>query len=373
MTDKVSTAGTLEVFRVFGVPVRLHFTFVLLIAFLVVMDLSHAFSGTFALFLLGLLASMLFHDLAHAWVAAGMRVRTLEIVMLPIGGLARYEKRLKPLQELWVALAGPFANLLISLGIFGYMVATHQVVQINPGSLWLPSGDDVLQRLGFVNLLLALFNLIPAFPMDGGRVIRALLSLIRPADEATRTAAWVGRMIAISMGVYGIFAPEFILVFFAFFIWMGAAQESTAALGRTLTHGVPVRAAMITEFHRLGHGDTIRNAVNLLLTSAQQDFPVLHGDEVIGLLDRATLLKSLGTDGPDAYVAGVMDRDYLALDPSTDLSETLPLMARSARCALVMEGTHLIGLLTRDNLSEFMLLRRYGMEPAAAAARLTRP
>ena len=360
-------------FRVFGVPVRLHFTFVLLVAFLVVADLSHAFSGAFALFLLGLLGSMLLHDLAHASVAAGMRVRTLEIVMLPIGGLARYEKRLKPFQELWIALAGPFANLLISLGIFGYIAATHQVVQVDLAALLVPSSGSVIQRLAFVNLLLALFNLMPAFPMDGGRVIRALLSLIRPADEATRTAAWVGRMIAISMGVYGIFAPQFVLVFFAFFIWMGAAQESTAALGRTLTHGVPVRAAMITEFHRLGHGDTIRNAVNLLLTSAQQDFPVLHGDEVIGLLDRATLLKSLGTDGPDAYVAGVMDRDYVALDPATDLAETLPLMARSGRCALVLEGTQLIGMLTRENLSEFMLLRRYGMEPTAAATRLTRP
>jgi len=371
MSEKVSTAGTVEVFRVFGVPVRFHFTFVLLIAFLVVTDLSHESRLVFALFLLGLFASVLFHDLAHAWAAAAMDVRTLEIVMLPIGGLARYEKRLTPFQELGVALAGPFANLLISAGLFGYMAWMHQSVQINLGALLTPSNDNVLQRLAFVNLLLALFNLVPAFPMDGGRVMRALLSLIRPTDEATRTAAWVGRMIAISMGVYGIFAPQFILVFLAFFIWMGAAQESTAALGRTLTHGIPVRAAMITEFHRLGHGDTIRQAVNLLLTSAQQDFPVLHGEEVIGLLDRATLLKALGTDGPDAYVAGVMDRDYLALDPATDLAETLPLMARSSRCALVMEGTHLAGLLTRDNLSEFMLLRRYGMEPAVA--RLTRP
>ena len=372
MTNKVSTAGTVEVFRLFGVPVRFHFTFVLLLAFLVVTDLSHESRGTFALFLLGLFVSMLFHDVAHAWVAAVMGIRTLEIVMLPIGGLARYEKQLKPLQELWVALAGPFANLLISGSIFGYMAATHQALQINLGALLAPSGDNVIQRLAFVNLLLALFNLVPAFPMDGGRVLRALLSLIREPDDATRTAAWVGRMIAISMGVYGIFAPGYILlVFLAFFIWMGAAQESTAALGRTLTHGIPVRAAMITDFHRLGHGDTIRNAVNLLLTSAQPDFPVLHGEEVIGLLDRATLLKALGSDGPDAYVAGVMDRDYVALDPSTDLAETLPLMARSGRCALVMEGTHLIGLLTTDNLSEFMLLRRYGMEPVAA--RLTRP
>jgi stage IV sporulation protein FB len=153
------------------------------------------------------------------------------------------------------------------------------------------------------------------------------------------------------------------LVFFAFFIWVGAAQESAAAMGRTLTHGIPVRAAMITEFHRLDHGDTVRDAANLLLSTAQQDFPVMHSDQVVGLLDRNLLLKALAAEGPDAYVAGVMDRDYVAIEPGTDLAETLPLMARAGRCALVMDGPRLVGLLTTDNLSEFLLLRRFGMEP----------
>jgi stage IV sporulation protein FB len=151
-------------------------------------------------------------------------------------------------------------------------------------------------------------------------------------------------------------------VFFAFFIWLGAAQESAAATGRTLTNGIPVRAAMITEFHHLEHGDTVRDAANLLLSTSQQDFPVMHGEEVIGLLDRTRLLKALASEGPDAYVSGVMDRDFLALEPAADLAETLPLMARG-RCALVQDGQHLVGLLTTDNLSEFLLLRRFGMEP----------
>lgn len=350
-------------------PVRFHFTFVLLISLLVVTDLSHESRVVFAVFLAGLFGSMLLHDLAHAWTAAALGVRTLEIVMLPIGGLARYEKHLRPVQELLIALAGPVANLLISGSIFGYMMASHQAVQINLGALLTPSDDNVLQRLAFANLLLAGFNLLPAFPMDGGRILRALLSLVRPPDEATRTAAWVGRMIALSLGLYGLFVPEFIiLVFFAFFIWMGAAQESTAALGRTLTRGIPVRAAMVTEFHSLGHGDTIRRAVKLLLSSSQQDFPVMHGDEVVGLLDRATLLRSLAADGPDAYVAGAMDRDYVVLEPSTDLAETLPLMARKGRCALVIDNGILKGLLTTQNLSEFLLLRRYGMDSLAEPA-----
>jgi Zn-dependent protease len=346
-----------------GVPVRLHFTFILLLLFLVVTGLGYEYSGVFGLFLLGLFGSVLLHEAAHAAVSSGFGVRTLEIVMFPIGGLSRLERRLRPVEELWTSLAGPLVNLILSLGIFGYMAWQHQAVSVRPADLLRPSGGNVLALLAFANLLLAGFNLVPAFPMDGGRLLRALLSFIRPEDEATRIAAWMGRAVAFSLGLYGLVGGQFMLVFFAFFIWVGAAQESAAAMGRTLTHGIPVRAAMITEFHRLDHGDTVRDAANLLLSTAQQDFPVMHSDQVIGLLDRNLLLKALAAEGPDAYVAGVMDREYLALEPGADLAETLPLMARAGRCALVMEGSHLIGLLTTDNLSEFLLLRRFGMEP----------
>ena len=153
------------------------------------------------------------------------------------------------------------------------------------------------------------------------------------------------------------------LVFFAFFIYLGAAQESAAAMGRTLTNGIPVRAAMITEFHTIDHGHTIRDAANLLLATSQQDFPVMHADQVVGLLGRNLLLKSLAAEGPDAYVAGVMDRNFFWLQPGEDLAAILPLMAQAGRCALVMDHGKLLGLLTTDNLSEFLLLRRFGMEP----------
>jgi stage IV sporulation protein FB len=133
-------------------------------------------------------------------------------------------------------------------------------------------------------------------------------------------------------------------------------------MGRTLTAGIPVRAAMITEFHTLDHGNTVRDAANLLLSTSQQDFPVIHGDQVVGLMGRNRLLKALANQGPDAYVAGVMDRDFLALEPQRDLAGVLPLMAQAGRCALVMDQTKLVGLLTTDNLSEFLLLRRFGME-----------
>jgi Zn-dependent protease/CBS domain-containing protein len=362
-TERASTAGTVKAFRLLGVPVRLHFTFILLLIFLLVYDLGQESSGSLALFILGLFASVLLHEMAHAAVARRFGVKTTEIVMFPIGGVARMERTPKPGAELWISIAGPLMNVLIAAGILGFMAATRQSMQFNLDELVRPQDTNVLPRLAFANVLLAGFNLLPAFPMDGGRVLRALLSFIRPEEEATRLAAWMGRALAISMGLYGLISAQFMLVFIAFFVYLGAAQEGVAAMGRQLTHGIPVRAAMITKFERLDHGDTVRDAANLLLSTTQQDFPVMHGDQVVGLLGRTLLLKALAQDGPDAYVAGVMERDYLSLEPSTDLAEVLPLMARAGRCALVMEGDKLLGLLTTDNLAEFLMLRRVGMEP----------
>jgi len=256
-------------------------------------------------------------------------------------------------------------NAIIAAGLFGYLATTHQAVPIKPVDLMQPNDVSLPGLLAFGNLLLVAMNLLPAFPMDGGRILRALLTYIRPEDEATRIAAWMGRMLAISMGLYGLLASQFMLVFFALFVYLGAAMEFAAATGRTLTHGVPVRAAMMTEFHTLEHGKTIRDAANLLLATSQQDFPIVHGEQVVGLLGRNLLMKALATEGPDAYVAGVMDRDFLVIEPGDDLAAVLPLMAQSGRCGLVMEGDKLVGLLTTENLSEFLLLRRFGMEPAS--------
>jgi CBS domain-containing protein len=270
---------------------------------------------------------------------------------------------LKPGAEIWVSLAGPVVNLVLSGLIFAYMLAMHQAPLVSVADISNPGDKSALALLLYGNLMLAVFNLMPAFPMDGGRLLRALLSYVRPPDEATRTAAWAGRMLAMGLGLYGLIDKQFLLVFFALFIYLGAAQESVAALGRTLTHGIPARAAMITEFHTLEHGNTIRDAANLLLSTSQQDFPVMHSGQVVGMLDRNLLLRAIAHDGPEAYVAGVMDRDFLALTPEDDLSEILPVMARAGRCALVMDKDQLLGLLTTDNLSEFLLLRRFGMEP----------
>lgn len=357
---RAGATGSLGSFRLMGVPVRLHFTFVLLLVFLVVTGLGSNQSGlNYALYLAALFASVLAHEFAHALVGAHYGIRTLEIVMFPIGGVSRLERTPKPNEEFWVAAAGPLVNLLVSGALFAWLYAKHQPISAVVAFI-VPSDANVLDRIAEANLILAAFNIIPAFPMDGGRMLRAVLARFKSEDEATRLAAWAGRMLAISMGLYGLLYSHFLLVFVAFFVYLGAAQESAAAMGRSLTTGIPVRAAMLTEYHTLTHGNTIRDAANLLLATSQQDFPIVHADHVIGLLGRNALLRAMANDGPDAYVAGYMDREYLTLAPEMNLAEVLPLMARAGSCALVMDGEKLLGLLTTENLSQFLLLRRFG-------------
>jgi CBS domain-containing protein len=174
-------------------------------------------------------------------------------------------------------------------------------------------------------------------------------------------AAATGRWLAIGVGLYGMLSANFLLLFMALFVYLGAVQESAAATGRFLTQGIPVRAAMVTEFRTLTHGDTIRDAATLLLATSQQDFPVLHGGQVVGMLSRTALLKALASEGPEAYVASAMDRDFARLAPDQELSRVLPTTLRSGSCALVMEEDRLLGLLTAENVSEFLLLRRFGV------------
>ena len=360
-TPQTASPGSVGSVRLMGVPIRLHFTFVLLLIVLAVIGLGGNQSpGNYALFILALAVSVLLHELGHAFISSRYGIRTLEIVMYPIGGVARLERPAKPREEFWIALTGPFVNLLIAGVIFAVFYSQNKM--LNFFAFDQPSDANLPDRIALGNLVLAGFNLLPAFPMDGGRMFRAILSSIRSEYEATRIATWSGRMLAISMGLYGfIYMP--MLTFVAFFIYLGAANEGAASRGRSLTQGIPVRAAMVTEYRTLSHGSTIRDAANLLLSTSQQDFPVVHGDQVLGLLGRNALLRGMALEGQDSYIAAFMERQFASVSPDKDLSEVLPVMAQAGACALVMEDGRLLGLLTAENLSQFLLLRSVGLQP----------
>lgn len=231
-----------------------------------------------------------------------------------------------------------------------------------------PTNANLVERIALGNLILAAFNLLPAFPMDGGRILRSVLAIWKGEETATQIASRAGRTLAVAMGLYGLLSMQFMLVFIAFFVYLGAVQEGQDTENRSLTHGMPVRTAMVTKYHTLSHGHTVGDAARLLIETSQQDFPVLHGEQVVGLLDRNALIKAMAAEGSNAYIAGVMDRDYVRIDPGMDLAEALPAMADAGPCALVMDGDRLVGLLTRENLSEFLVLRRFGMTPPAGGS-----
>lgn len=363
-TENSFIPGSITAVRIFGVPIRLHFTFILLFVFLVVFGIGERQSVPINIaYVAALFGSVILHELGHALVGKLYGVRALEIVMFPIGGVTRLERTPRPSQELWIALAGPMVNLLIALGLFGVLIWRDAIVPFE--ELAQPSDANLAERIAVGNLILAAFNLLPAFPMDGGRILRSVLALRKPVEEATRLAARASQFLAIAMGLYGLLNMNFMLVFIAFFVYLGAAQEGTAAMGRMLTQGLPVRAAMVTDFRTLAHGDTIRDAANLLLSTTQQDFPVMHAEQVIGLLGRNALVRAMATGGPDSYVSGAMSREFLRLSPDQDLSEAMRALAQAGSCALVMDGDQLVGLLTTENLSEFLLLRRFGMQAEA--------
>lgn len=352
--------GTLSVGQFFGIPLRFHFTFVLLFAFLITISLAGAQSWVGnTIFIAALFASVFLHEMGHALVSRRYGIRTLEIVMFPIGGIARLEKNPGIREEFWIAIAGPAVNFVIAAGLFAYLAATGQWQSIAKMSE--ATDFNMLQRIAIGNLVLGLFNLLPALPMDGGRILRSVLARYRPEAAATQLAARIGTGMAVLMGLVGLVTFNIFLLFIAFFVYLGATQERAMSIGKSATQGMPASSAMVTEYQTLNHGDTLRDAANALLATTQQDFPVMLGNRVIGLLGRARLLRALAQDGPDAYISAHMDRDFVRIDPKTDLAEAMPRVAAAGSAALVMKEDELLGMLTMENLTEFILLRQMGL------------
>lgn len=350
--------GSVGTVPIFGVPVRFHFTFILLLIFLLSIGIGDRQSGaSTALYVLALFASVLLHELGHTLIARRYGIRTIEIVMFPIGGVSRPERQPKPSEELWISLAGPMVNLLIAVALMGWMTAQQGWVAVE--TLREPTDANLAERIALGNLALFLFNLLPAYPMDGGRILRSVLALGRPVEEATRIAAGAGQVLAVVIGCAGLLWGNFIMMFVALFVYLGAFQEGVAAKGRILTSGYPVRAAMISDFRTLTHGQTIRDAGNLLLSTSQHDFPVMHGEGVIGILTRSGLVNAMLNQGPDAYVSSAMTRDFMRVSPDMQLTDALPKLSSPGACVLVMDGEdHLVGMLNSEHLSQFILLRQ---------------
>jgi Zn-dependent protease/CBS domain-containing protein len=345
--------------RLAGINVYMHATFLLLILFVV--GVSWAQGHTLAttvmglVFILALFGCVILHELGHALTARRYGVRTRDIILLPIGGVARLERMPeKPAEELKVALAGPAVNVVIFAALFLLLVLLGIKPEINQID-WMHG--SFLNGLMAVNLWLAGFNLIPAFPMDGGRVLRALLATRMEYTQATQVAAHIGQGIALIFGLIGLFTDPFLL-FIALFVWMGAEGEASMVQMRTSLGGIPVQRVMLTEFRALQPDDTLAQAVDHILAGFQHDFPVVFGEHVLGILTREDLVRTLAERGSDVHVRDAMRRDFQVVD-SHDMLEHAIQVLRGCRCRSlpVVHDGHLLGMLDVENVGEFIMIQ----------------
>jgi CBS domain-containing protein len=260
----------------------------------------------------------------------------------------------KPWQEFWVAVAGPAVNVALAILLYGWILVSHGWIPIT--KLQVAQGPFV-ERILVANVFLVLFNLLPAFPMDGGRVLRALLATRMAYPRATQTAAAIGQGLALVFGLLGLFFDPFLL-FIAFFVWIGAAQEASAVQVKDVFAGIPIRAAMQTDFRTLTTSDTLGDAVKVILDGSQHDFPVVWGDRVMGILTRSKLISGLASTGPEQRVAEAMERNFETAEPNEMLETVLRRLSVAAcRTMPVLQDGRLIGLVTMENLGEYMMIQ----------------
>jgi len=353
------SAWSLQIGTVLGIPIRVHATFLLI---LVWFGMAAAASSRNVpreiVFVLALFGCVLLHELGHAAMALRFGVRTREIVLYPIGGVARLESIPGGWAELLIALAGPAVNVVLALGCALALVTLHVPEGFRQALPWQNSG--LVQKLLWANITLVVFNMIPAFPMDGGRVLRAVLALGLGQHKATRIAAFIGQVIAGAFVVLGIVYADFFLAFIGLFVFLGASQEVAFQTRRLAIAGHTAQEAMITKYEALAPQDTLGRAAELLLATHQHDFPVLDAwGRVAGVLPRAKLLEGLARSGRETSVLEVMLREPVQVSPAADLESVLAcLQGDPATPLLVVADGALVGMITFENLAEFIVVAR---------------
>ena len=350
---------SLKLARIAGVDVFVHVTFAILIVWIAIGAWVQEGSVEAVVrgltFMTGLFTCVVLHELGHALAARRYGIRTRDITLLPIGGMARLEQMPeKPAQEFVVALAGPAVNLVIAT-----LLAT--VLQLT-GS-WNPEADPnplrgpLLQGLLLVNVVLFVFNLLPAFPMDGGRALRALLASRMEYVRATNIAAHLGQAMALLFGLLGLFGNP-LLVFIALFVWIGAAAEASLVQARAALAGVPVAAAMVADFASVSSTDSLEHVADLTLAGSQKDFPVVDQGVLRGLLTQEDMLAALARGDRGTRVGSAMQTDVPTVDSHEMLEHAFVRFADAPASTLpVLHAGAFVGLLTMDNVVEFLRIR----------------
>lgn len=345
--------------RIAGIPIRMHLTLLVLLAWIAgAYMLSGATLTATAiglLLVLTIFAIIVVHELGHALVARRYGIRTRDIMLLPVGGISSLERMPeKPSQELAVALVGPAINLVLAAIIWGGIELTGGTTRLGEAT---SVTGAIATQLMWINIALAVFNLLPAFPMDGGRALRALLAMRMSNERATNIAATLGRLLAVVFGIAGLFLNP-LLILIAMVVWFGATQERALAQLKSAITGVPVSAAMLRRVETVAPDQPLEDAAALLLRGGLDQLPVIDNGKPIGVITRRDVATALAHAGPDATVASAPRHSIVEVSPADSLDVVLDRLRQDPDAvALVVDGDQPVGLLTAEHLSTYVALR----------------
>jgi Zn-dependent protease/predicted transcriptional regulator len=356
--------SSVRLFTVRGIDIKVHITFPLILIWAAIQfgwlggnGLEGAVFGIIVTLLL--FAVVVLHELGHSFTALEYDVPIQQIVLLPIGGVSEMGKMPeKPGEELLVAVAGPAVNFVLAIVLV--VVALALNISLSPaemikslqgmGSL---TFDAIFRYLFVTNIFLGVFNLLPAFPMDGGRVLRSLLATRMSRPRATNIAVWVGQTFAWLMGLWGFLGGGFFLVLIAIFIYLGAGQEGQQTRLQSVLSDLKVRNAYSHQAVTLAPGDTLKRAVDLMLSSFQANFPVCEGDRLVGFLPQKRLVEVLHSHGPAMPIKQAMLSEFDRAQVNDGLFDVQQKLAQSKQDAMpVSDGDRFLGLITQQDIAE---------------------
>ncbi|MDC0358395.1 site-2 protease family protein [Oligoflexia bacterium] len=340
-----------------GIPIRVHASFLLLIAW-VALEASETGSGAISevTFVLAIFGCVLLHELGHTLAAQFFGIKTSDIVLYPFGGIATIESTPEPKPEFVIAIAGPLVNIMLAILLF-----TVTDFHFTPEQLASEEGSPLsfTARLFFANLILAIFNLLPALPMDGGRILRALLALMH-VKNATIIAARLSQVLSLLLGAFALYIGDTVLFVIAVFVFISAFQEHYRAKSLSIAKAYTVKDVMTEakDLQLLGHGMTVTQAIEVASKTSQNFFPVLHGPEAIGVVNQNNLMVSAAS-ADERYISEVMDRNFPTTVPEEKLEDIVKRIHAGTRPPFVVNENDLfVGMILEELLIEFLFLSK---------------
>jgi Zn-dependent protease len=346
--------------RIAGINIYIHWTFSLLIVWIIYNNLRAGLDTSqvvwSVIFVLSLFVCVTLHELGHALSARRYGIKTKDITLYPIGGVARLEKMPeKPKQELIVALAGPAVNFIIAL-LLSPIILSSDLTTDESNKVLIIGAHNFLPMLGMLNVTLAAFNLIPAFPMDGGRVLRALLAMKLGRVKATQIAAGIGKLLAFGFIVMGFYSNPF-LIFIGLFIILGANAEEQMVKTQAQIVELTAKNAMMTNFITLDKQEPISQAIKLLLDGQAKSFLVTEDGVPYGIIDRDDIILGIKKFDETQPVQQIAQRELIYVKSSTPLNDVFMEFRRTRTpLILVLEDDRLTGIIDTDNIAELIMI-----------------